>query len=470
MLQTALFAAALAAASAAIPSEFPPTHARGGKLYSDLMDKRNAGLATLFASGWAPNTTITKFAQNIDHFDLSKGTFQQTYFVDTSFTSGTVENVILYISGEGPCLSSPDGILPVFAQKMNAFLIALEHRWYGTDYSNYPGNITSTEDLQTLSVDQVMLDVRAFINAMNLQFAKTPTWIVAGGSYAGALSAWLRQKNSDIISASWSSSGVVEAIYNFTAFDAAVADVLTPDCLASLKAVTAAAERAWDSPVARSQMLSLFNSTFTKKEDFMWMLADAGAMGVQYDAKDFMCSYLVPQPIDILSAFAEFVSVHYGPTFGDSCYYSTDCLSDPTQYMQWYNTKTWIFQCCQEMSFWQAGFAGSIRSQSITVDYFIEQCQAAFGPGLVLANTTAFNMKYGGLEPHASLITASQGSDDPWRTAGMGKSLNTYYPVHWAGCDGCGHCRDLHAPSPTDPQTIINQRAAMMADIASWVV
>lgn len=50
-----------------------------------------------------------------------------------------------------------------------------------------------------------------------------------------------------------------------------------------------------------------------------------------------MCGYLVPQPADLLSAFADWTNTHYGTGFGSSCYYSTECLRNPAYASQWPN-------------------------------------------------------------------------------------------------------------------------------------
>ena len=40
-------------------------------------------------------------------------------------------------------------------------------------------------------------------------------WVVVGGSYPGALSAWFKSKYPDAAKASWSSSGVIHVIKDF---------------------------------------------------------------------------------------------------------------------------------------------------------------------------------------------------------------------------------------------------------------
>lgn len=57
-------------------------------------------------------------------------------------------------------------------------------------------------------------------------------WISIGGSYAGALSAWFRTIFPDKVFAAWSSSGVVQPIEYFDAFDREIKEAtsLSPGC------------------------------------------------------------------------------------------------------------------------------------------------------------------------------------------------------------------------------------------------
>jgi hypothetical protein len=75
----------------------------------------------------------------------------------------------------------------------NALLVTLEHRYYG---DSQPFSNWSTPNLKFLTSEQALADTAYFIDQMNLKFKHEngvqPDWIVIGGSYPGALSAWFK--------------------------------------------------------------------------------------------------------------------------------------------------------------------------------------------------------------------------------------------------------------------------------------
>lgn len=164
--------------------------------------------------------------------------------------------------------------------------------------------------------------------------------------YAGALVSWINVKYSNLLTATWASSGVVQAIFDFTAFDQTVAAALGSDCSNAVRAVTAAFETYWSDATYGPAMRRLFgipawDDAFLTQQDFAWMLADAAAMAPQYGAKSTLCSYLnstardtpnspapnaptgvYPTGWAALQAFAAFANFHYGPNFG----YQVSCI------------------------------------------------------------------------------------------------------------------------------------------------
>lgn len=47
----------------------------------------------------------------------------------------------------------------------------------------------------------------------------THKWVIIGGSYPGAMSAWFKSKYPKHVAAAWSSSGVIDAIEEYREYD-----------------------------------------------------------------------------------------------------------------------------------------------------------------------------------------------------------------------------------------------------------
>ena len=98
---------------------------------------------------------------------------------------------------------------------------AVEHRYYG---ASQPFKDWSTPNLKYLSAENALADLADFIDAMNAQIitkwkGTNRKWVTVGGSYPGALSAWFKAAYPEKATVSWSSSGVIVPIRDFTDFD-----------------------------------------------------------------------------------------------------------------------------------------------------------------------------------------------------------------------------------------------------------
>ena len=122
------------------------------------------------------------------------------------------------------------GILQKLAEATNGVGVVLEHRYYGT---SFPTPDLSTENLRFLTTEQALADTVYF--AQNVKFkgleqyganltAPNAAYIAYGGSYAGAFVAFLRKTYPDIYYGAISSSGVVEAIWDYWQYYSPVAE------------------------------------------------------------------------------------------------------------------------------------------------------------------------------------------------------------------------------------------------------
>lgn len=205
-------------------------------------------------------------------------------------------------------------------------------------------------------------------------------------------------------SGSLSSSGVVNAFTSFPQFDEQVTTALQTGvpstCLPAMRATTAAFEAALVAGGATADAAkTLFNVPTMSDVDFLFMLADGGAMAVQYGHKDQLCAAVKPAGTDAeyMQQYADFINAFWGATFAQDCFYDTACLSTDTA--RWGPfSRSWRWQTCLEVGWFNVAPAtNSIRSTRITLQYHLDQCQAVFGqPMDPTANAAALNTKFGG--------------------------------------------------------------------------
>ncbi|ORC85190.1 serine carboxypeptidase S28 [Trypanosoma theileri] len=478
MLLLVLFLMCSASAQGAVHPSIIPPRARGGLVYLEALkqhqqpeeeeqqrQERKEGYKHKYTT--TSDLRAQYYDQAIDHNDPAAGQFRQRWWVDRTAWDDQNGPAILYVNGEGPASGVPNGAVLKYSRAVRAAVFSLEHRFYG---DSMPAPLTNRSMLKHLTVANALADLRAFKQyAEQVVLGKKVKWLIVGGSYAGALSAWARTAFPDDFFAAWSSSGVVNAIFDYNAFDGHLLDVLPPACAVAIRSIFEEFSVAYDDPVRRKSMMQDFGTPdYFTKADMAWMLADGSAMAVQYGYKDNLCSAL--QPVNMSNPFkqyGDFVRSLWGDSFTSDCYYSTECLSNAKYSDQWDSSYAWVYQCCSELAYWQISYPGSLRLSDVTTSYFISQCRAAFGE-MQLPDTFAFNKKHGGSHPAATRVVATQGSDDPWLPAGVTETLNEEYPVLIAQCNGCGHCGDLSEPSSSDPPSLVAQRMTLRNYLDTW--
>jgi hypothetical protein len=146
---------------------------------------------------------------------------------------------------------------------------------------------------------------------------------------------------------------------------------------------------------------------------------------------------------------------------------NTKALSDPARWDV--NSRSWRFQTCSQVSYFNtAPASGSLRDASVNLDYHLKQCAQMFG-GPIFPSSAQWNQKYGADFPAAHNVFYSDFSDDPWQRASVWFSPSEAQPYHLAMCDDCGHCKDLHAPSESDPAPVAESRQQFENYMARWI-
>lgn len=385
------------------------------------------------------------FNQTLDHFSpYDHRQFKQRYYEFLDYFRSPDGPIFLEICGEAECRGIRNNYIGVLAKKFGAAIVSPEHRYYG---KSTPFKSHSTKNLKYLSSKQALFDLATFrqyyqdsLNRkLNRSNVENP-WFVFGGSYSGALSAWFRLKFPHLTCGSVASSGVVHAVYNFTDFDRQIGISAGPECKAILQEVTQLVDERLQSN--EKELKSAFTATELDIDgDFLYLLADAGAIAFQYGNPDKLCSPLLEAKKagqDVVDAYASYVKDYYLGTFGVSINsYNQEHLKDEDS-----SDRLWWFQVCSEVAYFQVAPANdSIRSSKIDTKYHLDLCKYVFGEG-VYPEVEATNLYYGATKIAGSKIVFANGSQDPWRHASK-QTSSPGMPSYLISCHNCGHCSDM---------------------------
>lgn len=352
-------------------------------------------------------------------------------------------------------------------------MLSLEHRFFGESqpFAGDPKGPLATKHLGFSNSRQALADLAYFtewfqktqINAeYGLDADAFNTWVVVGGSYPGALASWYRLKYPQMSSGSHSASGVVRAILNFTQFDEQVSADAGAECGAALRSITQKLEA--DKEQAR-QLLDA--QSLTIDGDLFYLIADSMAESMQYAHRDELCSAVTSSRGTLLDNYVAFVkTVFYGQMGNSADDYDSTTLADP---VNGGNGRSWWWFKCSEVAFWQvAPETNAIRSQLVNYSYHRDLCLRVFGR-TELPDVEGTNAYYGGNTTYALNTFWDNGSEDPWRWAGVQDSLGPNNTANVMHCDACAHCQSLYTPTPDDDPAIKADRDLLRAQYAAWV-
>lgn len=202
--------------------------------------------------------------------------------------------------------------------------MTLEHRFYGDSLPAGP-NFT-VANLRLLTVEQALADLARFIT----HYARGRKVVTFGCSYAGAMarvsclfypahrapgamSAWFRVRYPNVTVGSISSSGVVNPIRDFSAFDVQVTKSLAsvaPACLEQL--LHAYSEIDVALRINAAATMKRFNASGFVELDFLYFMADAAAETVQYGYQATLCKYMVGGTGTAMERYARFIMGELG--------------------------------------------------------------------------------------------------------------------------------------------------------------
>jgi len=398
--------------------------------------------------------------------------------------------IFLVLGGEGPIADTYVGdhfISGYWARIFGAMIVALEHRFYG---DSMPTTDSSTTNLTLLSAEQALADAVGFRQYITESFqATTSKWIVFGGSYSGALSAWARSKYPHIFHGSFASSGPVNAVEDFYEYFDVVSASLGPTCNSIIRKATQTIDGLLNTTDGRASLSKQFNtckpiSTDLDATTFTEDISDPICGVVQYNKDndgrqevtiDQLCDIFINGQSDPVSAWVTAYQLINGMDCIETTY--TDMINDlqPTS-----AGRCWTWQTCTEFGYYQTGeLTTQPFSSRISLNFFKQICQDTFGPMRTDPDTDWSNNNFGGLNLKTTVSNTFLGDGiiDPWHALAIlptvkgGTTGSELLPLNSAAylINGTAHCADLYAPSPNDLNDLTNARNLAFDLLSVWL-
>ncbi|RFU32968.1 hypothetical protein B7463_g3370, partial [Scytalidium lignicola] len=438
------------------------------------------------------------FEQLIDHANPSLGTFSQFYYYSTEFYKGPGSPVVrstklngnfryadslplqvFFTPGEIAIIGYSDYATTarttgVIAQEIGAAVVVLEHRYWG--FSS-PFTELTTENLQYLTLKNSIADLNHFALNAKLPFdlsgasnANKAPWVLVGGSYSGALTAWTEATTKpSVMWAYYASSAVVETIGNYWSYFLPETEHMPKNCSTDLALVVKHLDSIGESGSVKEQtaMKELFGlEGLEHYDDFMETIVNGP---YQWQGNQFyenggfftFCDYVegiagtnsthtkLPGAAGVgletaLTGYANWIKNELLPGYCESFgypefagTYNVECLNTYNASLPTYSDvsvgnaydRQWDWFLCAGFGWWQNGApAGqeSIVSRLIQNQYWTRQCAMWFpeenghtyglNAGATYDTTNAYTGGWFGFEESTRLIFVS-GTNDPWRSS-----------------------------------------------------
>jgi pimeloyl-ACP methyl ester carboxylesterase len=423
-----------------------------------------------FTQKLSTSVTAYSFTQKLDHSSTEDmRTFQQRYWIDTTYSKGPNPPILYYICGEATCETGEwsAGPVPEHAETLGATIVALEHRYYGR---SQPFDLLTTKNLKFLTVANALADLDSLEQSLQTQKGFQGKWISVGASYAGALSAYYRALYPNKVVGALASSAPVVAQENFEEYDKHVNDVAGPQCADLIRHAVQQAEHAVGTPVFED-IKSLFAAEkITQDDDFLYVMADIAASAIQYGFTDQFCEEIEntlvvdsapTDPYGLLAAYGKFAQQIYQMWGIDAYEFSSEYAThlDPASYYAGMGERQWFYQSCTEFGFFQNAYhdpTQSVRSAHINPAYHRDLCKRLFG---ITTDVAVAQTNHDFLQPilnRASNILFTNGSEDPWALLSLTQSSMTTPDPHVTlfTIDGASHCADIAGADSIDPDAL----------------
>ncbi|CAD5214267.1 unnamed protein product [Bursaphelenchus xylophilus] len=423
----------------------------------------------------------TFFIANVDNFDANSTRTFFHYYNQTHY--GASELNILHIlsesmnevEGQDPnrhlpvedyirnLPKDPNPLYPRLSddlhKEFDANIYEIEHRYYHQSYPvQYP---VTKDDFKYMSTQQALEDYRHFILEMNKKLdTQAPKWLILGGSYAGMLTIWFRQRFPELSIGAISSAGPVNVVLNFTGYMQLAQhgyEKRNPECAKHLKAAFAELKSLLND-VKSERLFELYpNLTHydlnNKRERHLFayeIVMDAYGQ-IQIDV-DGICKFFnvsTPNPLEELAS--RFIG-----------------LADPIEDKAW---GSWMWQVCNELGlFYSPDFEGSYVSGIYDVKVVFQQlCSSHFGPEFTYeqigANVRKTREYYEQDQPYnGTNIVVTNAEYDPFSVLGLTSALDE--SVSFITIRNGSHCFDFRRGSLSD---VVAARHIYKENIRRWM-
>ncbi|KAI1643959.1 peptidase S28 [Daldinia loculata] len=484
-------------------------------------------------------TGIAYFEQYIDHNNPDFGVFNQTYWYNATFWKGPGSPVILFTPGEVAATGyvsymTDQALTGLIAKEVGGAVILVEHRYWG---NSTPYEIQTTKNLQFLNLDQSVADFVHFAQTVKLPFdaddtsnASNAPWIWSGGSYSGALGAWIESLAPGTFWATHSSSGPVEAIFDYWQYFYPIQQGMPKNCSEDYAAIIDHVDKVFtngsqkdtaglkqlfglqdlvhldDVAAAISSPIWAWQSIqFTSGYSQFYQMCDAIEGFFPNSTAPLNSSSPRGVGLEIaLPNFAEWFKAHYLPGYCTSYGYDEWKGDYNTACFDTYNSsspmftdqtgangfgRTWVWMTCNDPFFYyQTGAPvnrSTVFSRLANADYWQRQCELFFPEegkftyGSALGKTASdINAHTKGwqlpeyLDAESRLLWVN-GEFDPWRSASVASEFRPRGPLASTPnvpsilIPSSRHCNDLLVQNAVNPD-IKKTQADVVSQIAKW--
>lgn len=417
--------------------------------------------------------------QLIDHFDiLEDRTWRQRYWMISNFYKKEQNSpIFLLLCGEYTCPGlKRSRLFPIqLAKKFNAMILILEHRFYGKSQPFEDKNL-SVDRLRFLTIDQTLADIAYFISWVkysgNFSTTENTKVITIGGSYAGALSAWFREKYPHLTVGALGSSAIIDSVIEFPEFDEQVYYSLNKSgaqCPYYVQRLSQYVENQLNSGDAKG-FKKQFDAEKLTNEEFLLFWADSLALFVQYGYRTNLCDLLDAANKTVDTQFNAIKELILKAELSSAKDYAAYYLSNEEFDTKKSGARQWAWQSCAELGLFNTApsHENSLRSQKLNITFYKNWCENIFGEKIWPRRYIA-NIDRGGKNIKATNLIITNGCEDPWQQTSLTDSNYFGVKAFNACCENCAHCADLQTPRKDDPWALWWIRQKIKYHFSAWL-